>query len=292
MGKQALALLAALDTACASVEDLGQAAAESFQQHPDHAIITSFPGLADSTGARVLAELGDDRARFSDARALKAYAGSAPVTRASGRSICITHRRIKNNRLAAAGWIWAFAAVANCPSAREHYRRRREHGDHHQAWVQARPARAELRLAVAVSDDEPVTILGEDESWELLASVALGRLVTCVSSRPEIFPVNFVVQRPTVLFRTAEGTKLLSVVIDKNVAFEADGHSLDEGWSVIVEGTAEVLSTSAQIDEADRAGLRPWVATLKLRYVRIHAATISGRRFRFGPEPDRESTFA
>ena len=85
------------------VEDLGQAAAESFQQHPDHAIITSFPGLADSTGARVLAELGDDRARFSDARALKAYAGSAPVTRASGRSICITHRRIKNNRLAAAG---------------------------------------------------------------------------------------------------------------------------------------------------------------------------------------------
>ena len=48
------------------------------------AIITSFPGLADSTGARVLAEIGDDRARFADARALKAYAGSAPITRASG----------------------------------------------------------------------------------------------------------------------------------------------------------------------------------------------------------------
>jgi transposase len=61
MGKQTLALLAVLDTACTNVEDLGQAAAELFQQHPDYAVITSFPGLADSTGARVLAEIGDDR---------------------------------------------------------------------------------------------------------------------------------------------------------------------------------------------------------------------------------------
>lgn len=139
---------------------------------------------------------------------------------------------------------------------------------------------------------EPMTILGEDESRELLAGVTLGRLVTCVGSRPEVFPVNFVVQRPTVLFRTAEGTKLLSVVMNEDVAFEADGHSLDEGWSVIVQGTAEVLSTSAEITEADRAGLRPWVANLKLRYVRIRASTISGRRFRFGPEPDRDDTLA
>ena len=139
---------------------------------------------------------------------------------------------------------------------------------------------------------EPVTVLSEDESWELLSRVALGRLVTCVGSRPEIFPVNFVVQRPTVLFRTAEGTKLSSLVVNNDVLFEADGHSLDEGWSVIVHGTAEVLSTSAEIEEADHAGLRPWVATRKLRYVRIQAAMISGRRFQFGPEPDRESTFA
>ncbi|GAA3510982.1 transposase [Streptosporangium album] len=54
------------------------------------AIITSFPGLADLTGARVLAEIGDDRDRFADARALKAYAGAAPITRASGKP---THGR-------------------------------------------------------------------------------------------------------------------------------------------------------------------------------------------------------
>ena len=78
----------------------GRAAAELLQTHPDYAIITGFPGLGDSTGARVRAEIGDDRARFADARALKAYAGSAPITRASGRSISVTRRRIKNDRLA------------------------------------------------------------------------------------------------------------------------------------------------------------------------------------------------
>lgn len=92
-----------------------------------------FPGLADLTGARVLAEIGDDRTKFATARALKAYAGSAPVTRASGKSISITYRRIKNDRLAAAGWVWAFAAAARYAPARGHYPRRRAHGDRHAA---------------------------------------------------------------------------------------------------------------------------------------------------------------
>ena len=64
MGIHGLLLLAVLNTACANVDEVGQTSAELFQQHPDYAIITSFPGLADSTGARVLAEIGDDRGRF------------------------------------------------------------------------------------------------------------------------------------------------------------------------------------------------------------------------------------
>ena len=133
MGTHAQALLAALDTACANVDHLGTASAELFHTHPDYAIITSFPGLADSSGARVLAEIGDDRTRFADARALKAYAGSAPVTRASGRSICITHRQIKNNRLANVGWMWAFSAASTHDLSRRHYRQRCAHGDRHSA---------------------------------------------------------------------------------------------------------------------------------------------------------------
>ena len=133
MGTQALALLAVLDTASLNVERLGEATTQAFREHPDHAIITSFPGLADITGARILAEIGDSRARFADARDLKAYAGSAPITRASGRTTTITRRRIKNNRLAATGFIWAFMAITNSPAARAHYDHRRATGDRHAA---------------------------------------------------------------------------------------------------------------------------------------------------------------
>ena len=78
MGRQALALLGQLNAACAAADDLERAATESFSLHPDAGIITSFPGLGALTGARVLAEIGDDRSRFQDARGLKAYAGAAP----------------------------------------------------------------------------------------------------------------------------------------------------------------------------------------------------------------------
>lgn len=133
MGRQALALLRQLDAACQSAADLQAAAEESFNQHPDAGIITSFPGIGALTGARVLAEIGDDRSRFKDARGLKAYAGSAPVTRASGKRKSVTHRIVKNDRLAAAGYVWAFAALTASPGARAHYDRRKEAGDRHSA---------------------------------------------------------------------------------------------------------------------------------------------------------------
>jgi hypothetical protein len=71
--------------------------------------------------------------RFADARALKAFAGSAPVTKASGRSIRITHRHVKNNRLAAVGFVWAFVASGCQGPTRAHYLARRDHGDRHAA---------------------------------------------------------------------------------------------------------------------------------------------------------------
>jgi len=148
-------------------------------------------------------------------------------------------------------------------------------------------------MSVPISDTgKPVTILSASESWDLLASVALGRLVTSVDGQPEIFPVNFVVQGRTVLFRTAEGTKLVSAAINKSVLFEADDHGACEGWSVIVKGVAGMLRTNEELVHAERAQLLPWTATLKQHYVRIQPVTITGRRFRFGPEPDQESTFA
>jgi Transposase/Transposase IS116/IS110/IS902 family len=133
MGRQTLALLGQLDAACDAAADLEHAATESFNLHPDAGIITSFPGLGALTGARVLAEIGDDRSRFQDAKGLKAYAGAAPITRASGKHKSITRRHIKNNRLNAAGYSWAFSALTASPGARAHYDRRRDDGDRHAA---------------------------------------------------------------------------------------------------------------------------------------------------------------
>jgi uncharacterized protein len=139
---------------------------------------------------------------------------------------------------------------------------------------------------------EPITILPVSECWNLLSSQSLGRLVTSVDGQPEIFPVNFVVQHHTVLFRTAEGTKLVSAVINNNVLFEVDDHNVAEGWSVIVRGEAQTLRTDAEIEEAEQAQLLPWTATVKQHYVRIRPISVTGRRFVFGSEPDRDFTIA
>ena len=136
-------------------------------------------------------------------------------------------------------------------------------------------------------ESQPISVLSATESWNLLSSVALGRLVTSVDGKPAIFPVNFVVQRRTVLFRTAAGTKLVSAAINDEVLFEGDDHGFTEGWSVIVEGTASILRTDEEIVEAERAQLLPWIATVKQHYVRIRPLNITGRRFRFGSEPER-----
>ncbi|WP_192583079.1 IS110 family RNA-guided transposase [Streptomyces albicerus] len=134
LGKQMLALLVQLEAACTAADDLAEAVEETFPQHPDAEIILSFPGLGVQLGARVLAEVGDDRQRFADARGLKAYAGSSPVTRASGKKSSITRRWVKNNRLNHAGYLWAFSAITASPGAKAHYRRRRDnHGDWHAA---------------------------------------------------------------------------------------------------------------------------------------------------------------
>jgi transposase len=133
MGHQASGLLLQLDAACQAVDQLTTAVEEAFLAHPDAQILLSFPGVGTQLGARILAEIGDDRNRFSDARALKAYAGSAPITRASGKKRFVGRRFVKNDRLNAAGYMWALSALTASSGARAHYQRRRDAGDWHAA---------------------------------------------------------------------------------------------------------------------------------------------------------------
>ena len=107
MGVQALALLAALDTACSSVEDLGQVLGQGLPETSRLCDPHQLPRAGRLDGRP---RARRDRRRPCTIRRrphTKAYAGSAPITRASGKSVSITHRRIKNDRFAAAGWIWA-----------------------------------------------------------------------------------------------------------------------------------------------------------------------------------------
>jgi transposase len=106
----------------------------SFETHPDAEIYLSLPGLGFVLGARALAEFGDDRTRFAHPKARKSYAGTAPITKASGTRRVVLARVARNRRLADACYQWAFAALTRSAGARGRYDSLRARGQtHHQA---------------------------------------------------------------------------------------------------------------------------------------------------------------
>src|SRR5207249_8755357 len=84
MGSSVRALVAVLVTLDAQVAALEAELADRFEQHPDAKIIRALPGLGMILGARVLGEFGDDPNRYADAKSRKNYAGTSPITKASG----------------------------------------------------------------------------------------------------------------------------------------------------------------------------------------------------------------
>lgn len=134
MGSSVKALVAVVTELTTQIGRLEQDLAEHFDQHPDAKIIQSLPGLGMTLGARVLAEFGDDPNRYADAKSRKNYAGTSPITRASGKSHVVLARYARNRRLADACYLWAFAAITASPGARAFYDARRATGDtHHRA---------------------------------------------------------------------------------------------------------------------------------------------------------------
>ncbi|MDO8382184.1 MAG: pyridoxamine 5'-phosphate oxidase family protein [Microbacterium sp.] len=135
--------------------------------------------------------------------------------------------------------------------------------------------------------NEAVSRLGAQECWDRLRTQQLGRLVTHVGHVLDIFPVNYVVDDETIVFRTAEGSKLFELTVNDEVLFEVDDHSGTDAWSVVVRGHAHRLTVSDEVHAADELPLRPWIPTLKYNYVRVTPASLTGRAFAIGPEPDR-----
>jgi transposase len=133
-GEAVRSLVALIDGLRQQIDRLEQELAARFEGHPDAEILRSLPGLGLVLGARVLAEFGDDPTRYADARARRCYAGSAPITRASGMRRVVLARVARNRRLADACYLWAFSALSASPGARAYYDARRARGaTHHQA---------------------------------------------------------------------------------------------------------------------------------------------------------------
>ncbi|MFB9733094.1 pyridoxamine 5'-phosphate oxidase family protein [Ornithinimicrobium kibberense] len=131
-----------------------------------------------------------------------------------------------------------------------------------------------------MSEQRSTPILSEDECWERLRQTEFGRMAYHLADEVHISPLNYAVDGDRLVFRTAEGSKLLGVAMNEDVAFEVDDILEDEerAWSVIARGKAHILEGDEARD-ADNLRLRPWVSSAKFNVVAITVEEVSGRDF-------------
>jgi hypothetical protein len=159
-------LIAELDR---RIPELQAVVAEGFGRHPDADIVTSQPGLGPVLGARVLAEFGDDPDRYADAKARKNYAGTSPITRASGTRKVVLARYARNKHLADAAHQWAFCALTASPGARGYYDTLRTRGTSHHAALRQLGNRL---VGVLHGCLKTRTAYREDTAWPLVTTTA------------------------------------------------------------------------------------------------------------------------
>jgi transposase len=136
-GDSVAALVAVIAAINAQIKRLETTLTQRFEQHPDAVIYRSVPGLGDVLGARVLGEFGDDPNRYADAKARKNYAGSSPITKASGKHRVVLARYRRNRHLADAVTWWAFCSLTQSPGARAFYDRHRAANHTHNQALRA-----------------------------------------------------------------------------------------------------------------------------------------------------------
>ncbi len=126
-----------------------------------------------------------------------------------------------------------------------------------------------------------IEALTTEECWELLAATSVGRLAIDIAGKPDIFPINFVVDGNHLIFRTGAGTKFAASALLHHVAFEIDGYGPQErtAWSVVVKGRAHEVERMDEVYAAEELPLFPWAAHPKPNFVRITPTEITGRRF-------------
>lgn len=130
-----------------------------------------------------------------------------------------------------------------------------------------------------MSDPSPVTTLTEDTCWEMLHGQEFGRLAFHLADEVHLVPINYAVDdERRIVFRTAEGSKLLGLTMNADVAFEIDEYTEDEARSVVIRGRARQLEPREEV-ETEQLPLRPWVNTAKFNTIAIEVDEITGRQF-------------
>ena len=137
MGASVRASVAVIATMSAEIATLASELEAGFEQHPAAKVVRSLPGLGTILGARVLGEFGDDPNRYATAKCRKNYAGTSPITRASGTRRIVLARYARNQRLADAIYLWSFSALTASPGARAFYDAHRAAGNTHHAALRA-----------------------------------------------------------------------------------------------------------------------------------------------------------
>ena len=125
---------------------------------------------------------------------------------------------------------------------------------------------------------EQVTALTDEQCWAMLHEHEFGRLAFHLADEVHLTPINYAVEKDTLLFRTAEGSKLLAVVMNPDVAFEIDELDDHRARSVVVRGVARRLGEDEH-HRAEQVPLRSWVKTPKYDVVEIRPTEITGRSF-------------
>lgn len=136
----------------------------------------------------------------------------------------------------------------------------------------------------ALDDDEdsqsPITRLTDEESWDLVRRKEFGRLAYHLAGEVHLVPINYATDGERLFFRTAEGSKLLGIVMNEDCAFEIDDITDESATSVVMRGKARLLEGGEE-SVVESLPLHPWVATLKFNVVAItpNEGEISGRTF-------------
>ncbi|BAN03518.1 pyridoxamine 5'-phosphate oxidase family protein [Ilumatobacter coccineus] len=124
-------------------------------------------------------------------------------------------------------------------------------------------------------------ILTEDECWERLRRTSIGRIGVLHDEQPAVYPVNYLVDGSSVVFRTRPDSKISQAPLLERVAFEIDGFEPADGdaWSVLIKGFGRFLDSVPEIAQVDRLLLFPWVDVDRSAWVRIIPVEVTGRSF-------------